>query len=85
MHGAVPSYRTQGFEVTTVSMHNMPTPCEIALEVVQTSDAELDLSLEHSTARYGDDDMERFFENFLVFLTSSIQDHRQPILHYRGC
>jgi non-ribosomal peptide synthetase component F len=35
MHGAVPSYHTQDFEVTTVSMHNMPTPCEMALEVVE--------------------------------------------------
>ena len=85
MHGKMPRFNTQDFEIYQVENHDVPTACEMALEALEDPERGLDLRLEHSTTLYAKDDMERFFDNFLTFMTSIIQDHRQPILEIEMC
>ncbi|OBT53708.1 Hybrid PKS-NRPS [Pseudogymnoascus sp. 24MN13] len=79
MHGTMPQFATQDFEINNVVNHDIPTACEIALEAIEDPDRGLDLRLEFSTTLYSDEDMDRFFDNFSIFLTSLIQDHRQSV------
>ena len=79
MHGTMPQFTTQDFEIHKVINHDIPTACEIALEAIEDPDRGLDLRLEFSTTLSADEDMDRFFDNFSIFLTSLIQDHRQLV------
>ncbi|KAG9238221.1 putative lovastatin nonaketide synthase [Amylocarpus encephaloides] len=79
MHGKMPRFPTEDFEINRVVNHDIPTACELALEALEDPDKGLDLRLEYSTTLYAEADMDRFFDNFSTFLTSLIQDHRQPI------
>lgn len=85
MHGKMPRFSTQDFEINQVIHHDVPTACEMALEALEDPERGLDLRLEYSTTLYGKDDMERFFDNFMTFMTSIIQDHRQPIPEIAIC
>ena len=79
MHGTIPTYTTQDFDIESVSGEDVPTACEMNLEALDEPSGELKLRLESSSTLYDSLSMERFLENFVVFLTSSIKDHRQPI------
>lgn len=79
MHGAMPQFTTKDFEINRVVNHDIPTACEIALEALEDPAKGLELRLEYSTTLYAKTDMDRFVDNFSIFLTSLIQDHRQPI------
>lgn len=79
MHGQIPKFATRDFVIDKVEHIDIPTACEIALEALEDSQRGIDLRLQYSTALYSEQDMERFFDNFATFMTSLIQDHRQPI------
>lgn len=85
MHGQMPRFETKHFVIDKTETSDIPTACEIALEALEDSQHGLDLQLQYSTALYADDEMERFFDNFATFLTSLIQDHRQPICEVEMC
>ena len=85
MHGKMPRFTTQDFEINKVENNDIPTACEMALEALEDPERGLDLRLEYSTTLYADDEMERFFDNFLTFMTSVIQDHCQPISEVAMC
>lgn len=85
MHGAFPVYRTQDFSIYDVQSEDIPTACEMNLEALEDPENGLNLRLEYSTTLYEADDMDRFFDNFLTFLTSAIKDHRQPIGEIKMC
>ena len=85
MHGKAPKFTTQDFEINKVENDDVPTACEIALEALEDPERGLDLRLEYSTTLYAEDEMERFFDNFLTFMTSVVQDHRQPISEIEMC
>ncbi|KAI0205149.1 polyketide synthase [Astrocystis sublimbata] len=85
IHGAPAQYPTRDFVMGDASMTDIPTACDLGLEALETSDHKLDLRLEYSTALYGDGDMERFIDNFQVFLANAIKDHHQPIEEIGMC
>ncbi|KAL8810346.1 MAG: hypothetical protein Q9200_002647 [Gallowayella weberi] len=85
MHGKMPNYPTQDFNIYDVASKDVPTACELQLEAMEDPNTGLDLHLEYSTTLYNSDDMDRFLENFLVFTTNVIKDHRQPISEVSMC
>ena len=84
-HGKMPRFKTQDFEISNIVNEDIPTACELQLEALEDPDNGLDLRLEYSTTLYGNQEMERFFDNFLHFLRSVIKDHRQPIAEVEMC
>ncbi|OGM44044.1 hypothetical protein ABOM_007790 [Aspergillus bombycis] len=72
-------FRTQDFVMRPNGLRNIPTPFDLQLDAQEGTDKQLELSLEFSTTLYAADDVARFFDNFLTFITSLIRDHRQPI------
>lgn len=85
MYGRAPKYKTMDFEVVDVIVEDIPTPCEMALEALEDARSGLNLRFEYDSFLYGGQDMERFFENFLTFITNIIRDHRQPIEEIEMC
>ncbi|KAL8701333.1 MAG: hypothetical protein Q9224_000549, partial [Gallowayella concinna] len=85
MHGKMPNYPTQDFNIYDVASKDVPTACELQLEAMEDPNTGLDLHLEYSTTLYDSDDMDRFLDNFLVFTTNVIKDHRQPISEVSMC
>ncbi|KAL2758025.1 hypothetical protein ACRALDRAFT_1068472 [Sodiomyces alcalophilus JCM 7366] len=79
IHGPVPVYNTNDFTINELETDDIPTASDMQLEALETGDHSLDLRIEYATALYGQEDMERFLDNFLAFLSSTIKDHRQPI------
>ncbi len=79
VHGTIPVYSAGDFDITDVQGDDIPTACEIGLEALEDPNDGLKLRLEYSSTLYGDDDMDRFLENFVTFLSSSIYDYRQPV------
>lgn len=79
VHGTMPVYSAGDFDITDVQGDDIPTACEIGLEALEDPIAGLKLRLEYSSTLYGDDDMDRFLDNFVSFLSSSIHDYRQPV------
>lgn len=72
-------FRTQDFVMRPNGLRNIPTPFDLQLDAQEGTDKQLELSLEFSTTLYAVDDVARFFDNFLTFITSLIRDYRQPI------
>ncbi|KAJ9490163.1 hypothetical protein VN97_g3106 [Penicillium thymicola] len=72
-------YQTKDFVFQKTEAQDMVSGCELTLRAREDPDNALQLQLEYSTTLYGDTDMQVFFENFKAFLSSLIQDHRQPI------
>ncbi|PLB52099.1 CoA-dependent acyltransferase [Aspergillus steynii IBT 23096] len=72
------SYRTADLEATIDETIRFPSHFDICLEA-EEKDGDLELSLDHSASRYNTEDMERFFGDFLLFLSSLIRDPRQAI------
>jgi acyl transferase domain-containing protein/NADPH:quinone reductase-like Zn-dependent oxidoreductase/NAD(P)-dependent dehydrogenase (short-subunit alcohol dehydrogenase family) len=85
MHGTIPTYTTKDFTMSSTESEDVPSACEIALETLEDPELGLKLRLEYSTTLYGSEDMERFMENFLTFLSSTIKDHRQPLTEIEMC
>lgn len=85
MHGKMPIYSTQDFNIYDVASKDVPTACELQLEAMEDPENGLDLHIEYSTTLYDSDDMDRFLDNFLTFTTSVIKDHRQPIHEVPMC
>lgn len=85
MHGKMPNYPTQDFNIYDITSNDIPTACELNLEAMEDPATGLNLGLEYSTTLYDSEDMGRFFENFLAFTTSVIKDHRQPISEIGMC
>ncbi|KAL2869028.1 uncharacterized protein BJX67DRAFT_379511 [Aspergillus lucknowensis] len=79
IHGTMPVYAAGDFDITEVQGEDIPTACEIGLEALEDPAQGLKLRLEYSSTLYGEADMDRFLDNFVAFLGSSIQDHRQPV------
>jgi len=82
--GKLPKYQTADFEITNVGVEDIPTSAEMALEATEDPQG-LKLRLEYDTGLYGEAEMGRFFENFLVFMSSIIKDHRQTIREIEMC
>ncbi|KAJ5932761.1 lovastatin nonaketide synthase [Penicillium verrucosum] len=72
-------YQTKDFVFQKTEAQDMVSGCELTLRAREDPDNALQLQLEYSTTLYGDTDMHVFLENFKTFLSSLIQDHRQPI------
>lgn len=85
MHGKMPNYPTQDFDIHGITSNDIPTACELNLEAMEDPAKGLDLRLEYSTTLYDSEDMDRFFDNFLAFITSAVKDHRQPISEIAIC
>ena len=85
IHGKMPNYPTQDFDIHDITSEDIPTACELNLEALEDPAKGLDLRLEYSTTLYDSEDMNRFLDNFLAFITSAVQDHRQPISEIRMC
>lgn len=85
MHGKTPNYPTQDFDIDDIISNDIPTACELNLEILEDPSKGLDLCLEYSTALYDSQEMGRFLDNFLSFLTSAVKDHRQPIPEIAMC
>ena len=84
-HGKMPRFKTHDFEVNNVKNEDIPTACEMQLEALEDPERGLDLRLEYSSTLYGADETDRFFNNFLHYLTSVIKDHRQPVGEVEMC
>lgn len=85
IHGMMPKYTTKDFEMSDFKGQDIPTACEMNLEALEDPDNGLNLRLEYSSTLYAKVDMERFLENFLEFLSSSVKDHRQPMGEISMC
>ena len=85
IHGKMPNYPTQDFNIYDIRSNDIPSACELNLEAMEDPANGLDLRLEYSTTLYDSDDMSRFFTNFLTFFTSVIKDYRQPISEIEMC
>lgn len=85
MHGKMPDYPTQDFNIYDVTSDDIPTACELQLEAMEDPSRGLDLHLEYSTTLYDSEDMNRFLDNFLAFMISVVKDHRQPISEIPIC
>ncbi|KAM0333322.1 hypothetical protein ACHAQA_001983 [Verticillium albo-atrum] len=85
IHGPVPIYTTSDFVIEEIETDDIPTAADLQLEALETNDSSLDLRIEYSTALYEGHRMERFIDNFLVFLSSAIKDYRQPIDEINMC
>lgn len=79
IHGTMPSYSTQDFDIHKVSSEDIPTSGELSLEVLEHPDDGLNLHLEYSTTLYEKEDMGCFFDNFITFVSNTVKDHRQPV------
>ena len=79
MYGKPPKYKTTDFTVNDLSIEDIPTACEMSLEITEDPESGLLMRFEYDSFLYGQQDMDRFFDNFMTFLTSLIKDHRQPI------
>ncbi|WP_216667719.1 hypothetical protein, partial [Proteus mirabilis] len=57
----------------------IPTAYDLALEALEDPSTGLGLKLQYDPSLYGEGDMQRFVQNFVMFLSGAIHDHRQPI------
>jgi len=85
IHGPAPRYETKDFVIEQIDMEDIPTSCDLSLEALETAEGGLNLRLEYATSLYSSDNMNRFLDNFLTFLSSCIKDHRQPIREIEIC
>ncbi|VUC30980.1 unnamed protein product [Clonostachys rosea] len=85
VYGKPPVVSTCDFDITDISFHDIPTPADFAIEATEDPAIGLELKLQYDPELYGDNEMERFLENFTVFLSSSAKDHRQPISEISMC
>lgn len=79
MHGKMPRFATKDFEINRVVNYDIPSACELAVEALEDPERGMDMYLQYSTRLYDNANMERFWDNFMTFVTSLTQDHMQPI------
>lgn len=79
IYAKAPTYPTVDFDIPEVRVEDMPTAFELQLEITEDEQSGLKLRLEFDSFLYSKPDMERLFQNFNTFLTSVVQDYRQPI------
>lgn len=79
MYGKPEMPSTPDFMLSEFSVQDIPTACDIALEVTDNSEVGLELKLQYDPRLYNSCDIDRLLENFTVFLSSAVKDHRQPI------
>lgn len=85
MYGKPPKYRTSDFDIYAVTVDDIPTACDMALEALEDSNIGLNFRFEYDSYLYDAADMDRFFENFSVFIKSTVRDFRQPISEIEMC
>ncbi|KAJ5392474.1 hypothetical protein N7509_007964 [Penicillium cosmopolitanum] len=78
-YAKAPTYPTVDFDIPEVRVEDMPTAFEMQLEITEDEQGGLKLRLDFDSFLYSKPDMERMFQNFSTFLTSVVQDYRQPI------
>ncbi|KAK5100974.1 hypothetical protein LTS08_004580 [Lithohypha guttulata] len=79
MHGKMPRFATKDFEITDIVNYDIPSACELAIEALEDPERGMDMFLAYSTKLYSQQNMERFWDNYMTFVTDVIQDHMQPI------
>jgi amino acid adenylation domain-containing protein len=77
--GKPPTYPSVDFDLEDIRTEDIPTACDLALEALEDPSKGLDLKLQYDPSLYSKDEMERFLQNFVAFMSSVIKDHRQPI------
>jgi acyl transferase domain-containing protein/NADPH:quinone reductase-like Zn-dependent oxidoreductase/NRPS condensation-like uncharacterized protein/aryl carrier-like protein len=85
VYGNQARIKATDFEVVDINLEDMPTFCDMSLEMLEDPSTGLRFRLQYDSHLYGDADMERFLENFIVFLSSTIKDYRQPIQEISLC
>ena len=85
MYGKPPRYETEDFIIEDILIEDIPTACEMQLEVLEDPRSGIMLRFEYDSFLYEATDMERFFENFSTFVQSVVKDHRQPVDEIEMC
>ncbi|KAL9035294.1 MAG: hypothetical protein Q9214_006650, partial [Letrouitia sp. 1 TL-2023] len=85
MYGKPPQYSTSDFTIEDVVVEDIPTICELQLEVLEDVQSGVRFRFEYDSLLYGAGEMERFFENFLIFVGNVITDHLQPVDEIEMC
>lgn len=85
MYGTPPKYMTADFTIENVVTEDIPTACEMQLEALEDPESGIRFRFEYDSLLYGNDDMERFFDNLLTFVSSVVKDHLQPIDKIEMC
>jgi acyl transferase domain-containing protein/NADPH:quinone reductase-like Zn-dependent oxidoreductase/aryl carrier-like protein/NADP-dependent 3-hydroxy acid dehydrogenase YdfG len=83
--GKPPTYSSVDFDLQDIRAEDIPTACDIALEALEDPNAGLTLKLQYDPSLYDRDEMERFLQNFVTFISSVIKDHRQPVDEISMC
>ena len=73
MNGKLPRIGTKDFEIHVVDNEDVRAQCEMALQATKDPDRGLELRLEFANSLYAEDEMGRFFGNFITYLTSVIR------------
>ncbi|KAL6857742.1 putative Hybrid PKS-NRPS biosynthetic cluster [Amphichorda felina] len=79
IYGKPPVVSTADFDITDVSFQDIPTPGDLSLEAIEDPAVGLALKIQYDAALYQAHEMDRFLENFTVFLADVARDHRQPV------
>ena len=85
MYGKPPKYKTEDFTIEDILIEDIPTACEMQLEVLEDPQSGFLLRFEYDSFLYEAKDMERFLENFSRFVKSVVKDHRQPVDEIEMC
>ncbi|PWN48154.1 hypothetical protein IE53DRAFT_370857 [Violaceomyces palustris] len=85
VYGRYPGNEFHDFKIDDVTSDDISQPVDLSFEAVQESDG-LALRLDYSSDLYGDAEaMQRFLDNFAVFISDVSRDHRQPIEEISAC
>lgn len=79
IYGKPPVVHTADFDIVDMSVQDIPSPADLSLEATEDPAVGLALKLQYDQALYKESEIERFLENFTVFLADVTRDHRQPI------
>ncbi|OAA57329.1 Beta-ketoacyl synthase [Cordyceps fumosorosea ARSEF 2679] len=85
MYAKSPTYTSVDFKVQDVHVTDVPTACELQLEVLEDPKTGLGFTLDYDSYLYGAADMDRFLENFITFIGNAVRDFRQPVEEIEMC
>ncbi|KAI1079846.1 putative polyketide synthase [Whalleya microplaca] len=74
-----PRFAGREFRIDDLHVSDMAGTCELAVDAIENSEGVLGMRLEFDCGLYSRRHMERFWDNFLIFLTQVIRDHRTPL------